>query len=369
MATTYPGTLDVFTNPVGTNTLDSPDHALQHSDANDSIEAIQAVLGTTAGTSVLMGFSAGQFAAKTAGGTINTSTFGTPTFTLGSDATGDMFFRSAGGTATRLGIGSSGQYLTTNGTSPSWGTVASSSSDGWTLDSNTWTVAGTASDPQFTITSPGTINTTFGQGARFKMDNAGSTGYYLLSLAPAVASGTTTLTLYGGTAYNLVSGSAITNVYYSREKAPLNFPLADSFWTVQRVDTSSRTQASPTQNQWYNLGGTATQVSIPAGLWKASYKVFANPYKANTDSIAQHVTFSTGTASESDADFTAQIELSNGSVATSVGGLSLYVEKNLSLATVTPYYLNSKTKNASMNNITFANDQVKMIINAKSNLI
>ena len=60
MSTSYPGSLDSLTNPSGTSLLTSPDHAQQHSDANDAIENIQSVLGTTAGTAVLREFTAGQ---------------------------------------------------------------------------------------------------------------------------------------------------------------------------------------------------------------------------------------------------------------------------------------------------------------------
>lgn len=45
MATSFPTSLDALTNPTGTNTLASPDHAGQHSDANDAIEALQAKVG------------------------------------------------------------------------------------------------------------------------------------------------------------------------------------------------------------------------------------------------------------------------------------------------------------------------------------
>lgn len=57
----FPGTLNSFGNPAGTQTLDNPDHAGQHGDLNDAVEAHEAVLGTTAGTSTLKNFSAGQF--------------------------------------------------------------------------------------------------------------------------------------------------------------------------------------------------------------------------------------------------------------------------------------------------------------------
>lgn len=61
MSINFPGTIDVFTNPSGTSTLDSPDHAGQHSDANDAIEALEAAVGTTSGTGVLNDFTAGDF--------------------------------------------------------------------------------------------------------------------------------------------------------------------------------------------------------------------------------------------------------------------------------------------------------------------
>lgn len=50
MATGFPTSLDTLTNPIGTNTLDSPDHAGQHADANDAIEALQAKVGVDSST-------------------------------------------------------------------------------------------------------------------------------------------------------------------------------------------------------------------------------------------------------------------------------------------------------------------------------
>lgn len=45
MATSFPTSLDSFTNPVSSDTLSSPSHAGQHSNANDAIEALQAKVG------------------------------------------------------------------------------------------------------------------------------------------------------------------------------------------------------------------------------------------------------------------------------------------------------------------------------------
>jgi hypothetical protein len=53
MASTFPTSLDSFTNPTATSLLTSPSHAQQHSDINDAVEALEAkvaigntVLGT-----------------------------------------------------------------------------------------------------------------------------------------------------------------------------------------------------------------------------------------------------------------------------------------------------------------------------------
>ena len=45
MATSFPTGLDALTNPISTNTLASPSHAGQHTNANDAIEALQAKVG------------------------------------------------------------------------------------------------------------------------------------------------------------------------------------------------------------------------------------------------------------------------------------------------------------------------------------
>lgn len=45
MATNFPTSLDSLTNPTSSDTLASPDHAGQHANANDAIEALQAKVG------------------------------------------------------------------------------------------------------------------------------------------------------------------------------------------------------------------------------------------------------------------------------------------------------------------------------------
>jgi hypothetical protein len=62
MATNFPGSLDILTNPTSGNTLDSPSHSLQHADANDAIEAIEAKLGI--GTATAASATSGQVLTK-----------------------------------------------------------------------------------------------------------------------------------------------------------------------------------------------------------------------------------------------------------------------------------------------------------------
>lgn len=149
MASDYPTSIDNFTDPSGTSLITSPDHAGLHTDVNDAINSIETTLGTTSGTSVLKNISVGKFALAGSAdtfqkGTITTSTFnngtiGTPSLTggtavqmtlggttkvgLGSDATGDIYYGN-GGTLTRLAVGTANQYLSTNGTIPTWTTSA-----------------------------------------------------------------------------------------------------------------------------------------------------------------------------------------------------------------------------------------------------
>jgi len=66
MATSFPGAIDNLANPTATDFLDLVDHAGQHGNANDAIEAIETKLGTGSSTAssgtVLRGTGAGTTA-------------------------------------------------------------------------------------------------------------------------------------------------------------------------------------------------------------------------------------------------------------------------------------------------------------------
>jgi hypothetical protein len=70
----------------------------------------------------------------------STNTIGGVTVTVGSDATGDIYYRNASGVLTRLGIGTTGQFLGINTGLPSWTTPGYISSlNGLTASTQTFT--------------------------------------------------------------------------------------------------------------------------------------------------------------------------------------------------------------------------------------
>ena len=93
MASTYPTSLDAFTNPTSSDLLTSPSHSQQHSDINDAMEAVQTklaigntVIGTyTAYTPTwINGVTIGNGTFSSAYATVNDLTHYYGTFTFGS---------------------------------------------------------------------------------------------------------------------------------------------------------------------------------------------------------------------------------------------------------------------------------------------
>lgn len=138
--------------------------------------------------------------------------------------------------------------------------------DGWISANETWTYA-SADDPTFTFTITGDKSAKYSAGMRIKLTQ--TTAKYFIITKVAVSTDTT-ITVYGGTDYDLAN-AAITSPYYSTQKAPHGFPLDPTKWTVTTTDTTLRSQASPTADTWYNLGSVT--MSLPIGIWNSSYQV------------------------------------------------------------------------------------------------
>lgn len=133
MSINYPSSLDSFANPSSTDLMEnaSPalDHDVQHSNANDAIEALEAKVGadgsavTTSHDYKLSGVTGSDKAvSKTGTETLTNKTLTSPVINVGSDSTGDMYYRNSSGAYTRLPIGTSAQILNVDNVTglPTW---------------------------------------------------------------------------------------------------------------------------------------------------------------------------------------------------------------------------------------------------------
>lgn len=131
MATTFPTSLQDLDATRGTasDSLSAVNHVTHHQTEDDTIEALQAKVGVDGSAvttthdyklSAVTG-SAKALTSGTSTQSVTNLTLVTPTITLGSDATGDMYYRSSGGAFSRFAIGSAGQILqVSSGGIPEW---------------------------------------------------------------------------------------------------------------------------------------------------------------------------------------------------------------------------------------------------------
>lgn len=232
--------------------------------------------------------------------------------------------------------------------------------DGWVPAGETWTYAG-ADDPTFTLTIAGVdLTGKYQAGQRVKLTQT-SAKYFIITLV--AFSTDTTLTLYGGTDYDLAN-AAISVPYYSPVKAPFGFPLDPAKWTVRSVDTTLRTQSSPVNGTWYNLGSIT--FSIPIGVWSVSYQVSGQLYKTTSEvKLYGKITLSTANNTESDSQLTATVAGTPEFITDEQFlKFSLGRYKFLTLAAKTSYYLNMQSEASSITNIYFINDSSPCILQA-----
>lgn len=217
--------------------------------------------------------------------------------------------------------------------------------DGW-IPAGTFTYA-SADAPTYVITVASGAASIYNVGDRIKLTDS-TVKYFIIT---AVTD--TTLTVYGGTDYTL-TGGAITLPYYSHQKAPLGFPMNPVKWTVIVTDNSARTQSSPANGTWYNLGSNS--IVIPIGIWNVDYTGIGL-VNASSAEINFYTTLSTANNSESDNTFSGQL----GGVNTILYS-SFYKTKVLSLAAKTTYYFNMKTTSSAATSIQLANTNAPLVI-------
>lgn len=144
------------------------------------------------------------------------------------------------------------------------------------------------------------------------------------------------LTLFGGTDYTLTN-TAITNVFFSNQKAPLDFPTNPEKWTITFKNTTEKTVTSPTINTWYNLSGLS--IALPTGTWKLSYSGALYADGTNATKLNCVMTLSTNTTGESDSDLSTLVLANN----TSAVSNNVYRDKIIEVSTPVSYYCNVKT--------------------------
>lgn len=214
------------------------------------------------------------------------------------------------------------------------GTGSGIDPSGW-ADADAMTYAA-ADDPSFTVTVTGDQSAKYSAGMRVRLTQAtGGVKYFIITRV--AVSTDTTLTLYGGTDYDLAN-EAITSPSYSVVKAPAGFPLDITKWTVTVTDTSDRSQASPSSGTWYNLGSLA--ISLPVGSWRLEYSATCDAEGGT--GVSFYATLSTGNNSESNNAMTFFRWFSTRFIETGQrSGIATVAAK-------TAYYLNAKVSGSSI---------------------
>ena len=297
-----------------------------------------------------------------------TTGLGSNTMTLGNTNITDTFLRgiinleqvSAPGTATNKLYNVAGA-LTWNGLELSTGGVGSS---GWISVGDTWTYA-SVDDPTGIITVPSDATVTYSVGMRISMVNATNTIYGLITAVTA-----TTITFLheidpsDSLALYLLANSAITVPRYSTQKIPFGFPPEEDSWTVVGTDATSRNQASPTQNVWYNLGGLS--MDLPIGSWHFGYVVFAGIDDTSIGEQRGQTTLSTGAASQGSNAHTRAFYMFDASGARVITIAEITAWDSIAVASKTTYYLNTRTNNTGITTIYNQNSWSPAFIRAVS---
>ncbi len=210
---------------------------------------------------------------------------------------------------------------------------------GWIDANETWTYA-SADDPTYTFTVAADVTTKYSAGMKIKLTQ-GTVKYFIITAVSAFSGGNTTITVYGGTDYDLTSAT-ITENYYSTQKAPFGFPMSPAKWSVETTSTSDLYIISPTAGTWTNTG--AISIVIPVGVWSVAYKVTNYSERAGGVSGVK-VTLSSTNNSQSNALYTT---IRRGSVDGMGATTSAFF---ITLTSKTTHYINITATDANQSSI------------------
>ena len=153
--------------------------------------------------------------------------------------------------------------------------------DGWDPIETTC-VYSSADDPTFAFTITGDQTGILGVGMKLKLTQ--TTDKYFIITAISYSDPTTTVTVYGGTDYDLANAT-ITDPFFSTRKAPLGFPLSPVKWTIDGSVGTASTGGSTSADTYYNVFGT---VDIPVGTWNIDTRLSATiQFTNSTGTVCQ----------------------------------------------------------------------------------
>jgi len=201
------------------------------------------------------------------------------------------------------GPSTSGNVLTSNGTA--WTSAAPSGGGGgvdWVADANTWSYS-SADAPVFVASVNADMTAVLYPGYRLSLTQT-TEKFFIVHAVGAYSGGATLITIYGGTDYTLTV-DAITIPKYSNAKIPPRMPMSKSKWSVVLTDGTLRSQATPTQDTWYNPGSLS--ITLPIGEWDIfdSHEVSITASTAGL--LIVQTALSTSTSSASDSQLLSEV--------------------------------------------------------------
>lgn len=235
--------------------------------------------------------------------------------------------------------------------------------DGWAEISETLTYASdttysnTNTTYSGTVTIVGDFTSVYSAGMKVKLTQ--TTAKYFGITAVSFGGGNTTLTLFGGTDYQLVN-AAITSPNYSVAASPHGFPTSETKWTIETIDTANTALVSPTQSVWNNINSNSIDVAL--GNCKIEVSSYIGALDTSTGDLGFWITLSTANNTESDTQLTSAIRATYGSAATIRLRNLLSVQKRVVLSADDTYYLNVLTDIAAVANINVFGAEVPTII-------
>jgi len=276
MATNFPASLDTVSSLPAevANIKLSINHVIAHQNIQDALEAVEAKMGVdSSAVTTTHDYKLGEVTVadkavgKTASQVLTNKTLTSPVINVGSDATGDIYYRNAG-ILTRLAIGANSTILKIAAGIPSWAaeTVITNAST---------TVNGTSEEATQAETTAGTA--TGGTGARLFVSPASLAGSTPVFNGSALTSSVGSIYKNGSTSKTLTDSSASQTIAHGCGRIPIN---------VRFVFHSDSTSATPTNGHGSGFYNGTNNVSV------ASYYLESGAFQAvsldTTNAIVLH---------------------------------------------------------------------------------